>query len=78
MGKLVLVGLVLGLAAAAYWYLTRADHGHVEEYVDTLRDRVEDAAGAARRTAGSLTNQACDAGDSAGATGRRAFDAATD
>ncbi|HEY3110529.1 MAG TPA: hypothetical protein VGL23_17345 [Chloroflexota bacterium] len=60
MAKLLMFGLLAGLAGAAYWYFTRSRSSDVYDYADTARDRAADAFESASKMASDAASRVSD------------------
>jgi hypothetical protein len=60
MAKLIVFGLLVGLAGAAYWYFKGARSSDVYDYADTARDRAGDAFEGASKMANDAASRVGD------------------
>jgi hypothetical protein len=60
MAKLIMFGLLAGLAGAAYWYFKGSRSSDVYDYADTARDRAGDAFDSASRMASDAASRVSD------------------
>ena len=60
MAKLLMFGLLAGLAGAAYWYFNRGQSSDVYDYADNARERAGDAFDSASRVANDAASKVGD------------------
>ena len=60
MAKLLMFGLLAGLAGAAYWYFNRSQSSDIYDYADSARDRAGDAFDSASRMANDAASKVGD------------------